>query len=665
MASGAWFRPPRPLLVAFLAFALVPVAALAWLGWRLLEQERALESQRAHETLQSDADRIGATLARQLTEIEGRLSSLVATPDGRIGSAASELGGRLDDALIVVWSPEGIESFPPGRLLYYPFLPSTPEPPPETFAQAAALEFRRRDPAGAAAAYRKLAGSPEPAVRAAALLGVARSLRKAGRLEEALAAYDDLARLSATPVSGLPADLLARQERCALLAELNRLPDSRREAESLYLDLQSGRWRLKRAAYRFYAQEARLRLASNGNANPLDARAHERLALAGGVESLWEAWQALGRGEGTPAGRQVLRVDDRSILLLWRSAPERQVALVAGPRFLESEWLSSVAPAVRQQPVSLSLTDAEGRLVAGRPPAGSRDQAVRTPADTGLPWTLQVADRSPAPTRAEVLARWRLLLLGFAVLGSVVLAGGYFTLRAMSRELAAARLKSDFVGAVSHEFRTPLTALCQLAETFAQGRVADETQRRQYYDLLLRETRRLRRLVESLLDFGRMEGGVREYRSEPLDAAQLVRDIVADFQEEAARQGYRIELSGDEAGLRLRGDEEALRRAVWNLLDNAVKYSPGSFIVWVDLSHQGRELHLRVRDQGLGITDEERAQVFRKFVRGASSREAGVKGTGIGLSMVDHIVRGHRGRVTVESGPGVGSTFTVVLPLEE
>jgi signal transduction histidine kinase len=270
---------------------------------------------------------------------------------------------------------------------------------------------------------------------------------------------------------------------------------------------------------------------------------------------------------------------------------------------------------------------------------------VRTPADTGLPWTLQVADRSPSPTRGEILARWRLLLLGFAVMGSVVLAGGYFTLRAMSRELAAARLKSDFVGAVSHEFRTPLTALCQLAETFAQGRVADEAQRRQYYDLLLRETRRLRRLVEGLLDFGRMEGGVREYRSEPLDAVQLVRDTVADFQEEVARQGYRIELSCDEAGLRLRGDEEALRRALWNLLDNAVKYSPDCLTVWVDVSRHGSDLHLRVRDQGLGIAEGERAQVFRKFVRGASSREAGVKGTGIGLSMVDHIVRGHRGRV--------------------
>jgi signal transduction histidine kinase len=338
---------------------------------------------------------------------------------------------------------------------------------------------------------------------------------------------------------------------------------------------------------------------------------------------------------------------------------------VAGPRFLENAWLSSIAPVAEKPRLTFSLSDVEGRLVAGRPPAGARDQAVRMPAETGLPWTLHVADRSPSPTRGELLDRWRLLLLGFAVMGAVVLAGGYFTLRAMSRELATARLKSDFVGAVSHEFRTPLTALCQLAETFAQGRVADEAQRRQYYDLLLRETRRLRRLVEGLLDFGRMEGGVREYRSEPLDAAQLVRDTVADFQEEVARQGYRVELVCDEADLRVRGDEEALRRALWNLLDNAVKYSPGRSSVWVDVSRNGSELYVRVRDRGLGIPDDERAHVFHKFVRGASAREAEVKGTGIGLSMVDHIVRGHRGRVTVESRPGEGSTFTFVLPLEE
>ncbi len=214
MPPGAWFQPPRHLLVSFLVFALVPVAALGWLGWRLLEQERALERQRAHESLQNVADRIGATLARQLTEVEGRLSSLAVAPERPIESAATELGSHSDDALVVVMSPGGIDGYPAGRLLYYPFLPSAPEPPAQTFAQAAALEFRRRDPAGAAAAYRKLARSLEPAVRAAALLGVARNLRKARDLNGALAVYGDLARLGPVPVSGLPADLLARQERC-------------------------------------------------------------------------------------------------------------------------------------------------------------------------------------------------------------------------------------------------------------------------------------------------------------------------------------------------------------------------------------------------------------------------------------------------------------------
>jgi len=294
MPSGAWFRPPRALLVSFLMFTLAPVAALGWLGFRLLEQERALERQRTHEGLQNAADRIGATLVRQLAQLEEQLGSLVVAPDRQVEATASELGRRLDDALIVVSSPRGIDGYPPGRLLYYPFLASAPEPPAEAFAPAGALEFRRRDPARAAAAFRQLTGSPEPAIRAAALLGMGRNLRKARHLTEALAAYGDLVRLGPVPVGGLPADMLARHERCSLLAEANQLSDSHREAESLYLDLQGGHWRLKRAAYRFYAQEAHLRLAPDRDTRTLDARALEQLALARGVEYLWEAWQAGG-----------------------------------------------------------------------------------------------------------------------------------------------------------------------------------------------------------------------------------------------------------------------------------------------------------------------------------------------------------------------------------
>jgi signal transduction histidine kinase len=663
MPSGVWFRPPRHVLALFLLFAFLPAIAVGWLTWRLLQQEQTLENQRVVERLENAADLLAATLQRNLAELEERLNALALSPGAQLAESASQLASSLDDAVMVVFHTSGIESYPAARLLYYPFLPRMAEPPASLFESAEALEFKQNDPARAAAAFRELARSSEPLVRASALLPLGRNLRKAGRSQEALLVYEELTRLGTTPVRGLPAELLARQARCALLEQVKQLEEAQREAQALHDDLHRGRWRLTRTAYRFYAQEAR-RLVAGRDDRAVEAREHELLALASGVESAWEEWQALQRGEGNAAGRRNLRPYGRFNLLLWRSGPERVVALAAGPRFLESQWLKLIEPLSRRQRVKLALADAEGHPVAGEPAAAPAPQIVRAAADTRLPWNLRVASLSPSADFAELLARRRLLLAGFALMAMVILAGSYLSARAVARELEGARLKSDFVSAVSHEFRTPLTALCQLAELFAQGRVADEAQRQQYYGLLAGETRRLRRLVESLLDFGRMEGGARQYRLESVDAAALVRETVSEFQAEVGVRGYRVELNIAEPEFKLRADPEALRRALWNLLDNAVKYSPQCQTVWVEALREEECLAIRVRDRGLGIPASEQNEVFKKFMRGSSSRATGVKGTGIGLSMVEHIVRGHHGKVTVESAPGAGSTFTMLLPLE-
>jgi signal transduction histidine kinase len=337
-------------------------------------------------------------------------------------------------------------------------------------------------------------------------------------------------------------------------------------------------------------------------------------------------------------------------------------ALVMGPRFVEGQGLERIQPLALRHGVGVTLTDAEGHAV-GTPMRGARSQqVVRSPAETRLPWTLRVASLDPVADVADIAARRRILLAGFAVMAMVILAGAYFMARAMSRELEAARLKSDFVAAVSHEFRTPLAAMCQIAELFADERVPEAEQRRQYYGLLVRETRRLRRLVENLLDFARMEGGAKEYRLEALDAAALVQDVVSEFQEEAAARGYGIELSIADAGMIVQADGEALRRALWNLLDNAVKYSPDCRTVWVEVARENNQCRILVRDRGLGVSAEEQKRIFEKFARGAGSKTAAVKGTGIGLSMVDHIVRAHRGKVRVQSELGRGSAFVILLP---
>jgi two-component system phosphate regulon sensor histidine kinase PhoR len=240
----------------------------------------------------------------------------------------------------------------------------------------------------------------------------------------------------------------------------------------------------------------------------------------------------------------------------------------------------------------------------------------------------------------------------------------FLIFRAVSREYAVARLQSDFVAAVSHEFRTPLTALRQFTDMLREHGDLTDDRRRICYDAQSRATDRLTRLVESLLDFGRMEAGARPYVFGRRNCRELVDRVVADFRGEAQAAGYQIEFSGNGSAW-IEADGEALSRAIWNLLDNAVKYSPDHRTVEVGLSRGEATVSISVRDRGIGVPAHERTAIFAKFQRGDEARTRGIKGTGIGLAMVEHIVKAHRGRVELESEPGKGSTFTIVLPAEE
>ncbi len=635
-------RPPRNVLALFIAVSAVSVSALAWLSWRLLEQDRALENQRVQERLERAADLIVTSLDLGLSELENRLSVL------------SDPG---DHALTVAFDPHTVEIPPGGRLLYYPFVPPVRGSPMTVFDAAEALEFRQQDYVGAIAAFRTLALSKDPRIRAGALVRLGRNLRKNNQIQEALAVYEELAGLGSTPVDGDLAEPLARQARCALLKELDQLSELQRAASSLDADLQQGRWRLDRVSYQFHSLEVQRWLTFEPDTL---AERQAALALAAAVESLWEQWQDLRRGEGSARGRRSLWVHGQSILLLWDSSPEKFVALAAGPRYLESHW----GPAWRNLGVTVSLLDSDSHNVLQSIPSTSSRQALRTSSDTRLPWTLRISSADPAADLAQRAGRRRLLLAGLAMMGAMVLVGGYFTTRAVSRELAVSRLQSDFVSAVSHEFRTPLTSMLHLTDLLDRGVVSDEDRRRQYYAALAHETTRLHRLVEGLLNFGRMEAGAFEYRLEPVDLAVLVGDVVAEFRKEFASSGHRIELRTDRNLPPLRVDREAFSRAVWNLLDNAVKYSPGRPAIWVDLAREGKHVALGVRDQGPGIPADEQKEIFNKFVRGAAARASSVKGTGVGLAMVRHTVRAHGGEVRVESHSGEGSTFTILLPGE-
>jgi signal transduction histidine kinase len=638
-----WTRVPRNLTAAFLAVAAVSVVALIWLGVRLVAQDRALEAERLREKRESAADRVVAALDQALSADERSLAGLsLKAPDP----------GTPGLALIVSEAGE-LRVLPAAGLPYYPVTAQPREAAPGAFRAAERLEFRDRDFDRAIEALRPLSLSHDPAVRAGAQLRLARNLRKAGRPEAALKVYGNLAGNGGVAVAGAPADLVARHAQCALLEDLGHREVMREEAGALRADLRAGRWHLDRDTYHYYVAQVRRWLGTGPEGST------EGEALAQAVDWLWRSWRSGYMIEPGSSGRRSLGFDGTSATVLWNAAQDRWTALAADPGYQRTRWLEPAVGGVQDHGVRIAVLDAEGGLLHGQRSSDAASESARLASATGLPWTVVVADAG-AEADLAFAQRRRLMMAGLAALALLVIAGSFLIGRAMSRELAVARLQSDFVSAVSHEFRTPLTSLTQFTEMLVENQGLPAETRRRYYEAQARATGRLSRLVESLLDFSRMEAGARPYRLEPLDAAELARVVVEEFRVEVADQGFSIECDAP-AGAMVHADREALSQALWNLLDNAVKYAGSGRSVRVEVKH-GREVALRVRDRGPGIPASERKQVFRKFARGSAARVGHVKGTGIGLAMVRHIVEAHGGRVTLDSEPGSGSTFTIVLP---
>ena len=252
------------------------------------------------------------------------------------------------------------------------------------------------------------------------------------------------------------------------------------------------------------------------------------------------------------------------------------------------------------------------------------------------------------PRDLSFLASWRL-------------GGAFLIWRLVQRELAVARLQTDFVAAVSHEFRTPLTSLRHVTELLQEDDELPRERRRSLYGAMERSTVRLGGLVESLLDFARMESGRKAYTLESTDAGELVTGVVDEFTRHLDSPDVALTLTSTEPST-IAADRAALAHAVWNLLDNAVKYSTPPCEVRVRVERRADEVVIAVEDHGPGIPRHEQRDIFGKFVRGADATQSGIKGTGLGLAMVSHIVRAHHGRVSVESDVGHGSTFTLTIP---
>jgi signal transduction histidine kinase len=587
----------------------------------VIDQDRAVERDRQHERLEHAAGAIANAIQLQMLRGDVRV--------------------RIEGGRVAV--------NPPGGLVYIPEAFEEEPVPAAMFTAAEAVEFSA-NPAGAVPLYLDVAhNSSFPTVRAEALVRAARVLRSLKRWAEAVAVYRQLEQLQTVSVAGMPSGLIARGGFCSVLAASSgQTAELRQAAAVLRQDLLAGRWPVTRETLHTYLDETSQWIGSG----ELPADWKERVATAEAVAQIWN------RERTEAAGKRFVALDGLPVSIAWerRSGGGEWSAVMTGPVTWRTLWKQLE----EQNKVQLQLSSLEGERLWGvnMTTGGQRYSAV------GLPLHLTVA---PGGSESDVglqPARRSLLLAGFATFAVLLLGGAFFIARAMNRELAVARLQADFVAAVSHEFRTPLTSIRQLTELLAKGRMKSPDQAQRAYELMLSESERLKRLVESILDFGRMQSGAYQFRFEPTPADEWVRQVVRDFQNATGESGVSVEASGSSNEATAMLDREAMRGALWNLLDNAVKYSPDEKRVEVEIREDVAALAIRVRDHGMGIARADLRHIFDRFYRGESAKSAGAKGTGIGLALVKEIVEAHGGTVFAESSPGEGSTFTIRLPRE-
>ena len=609
----------RKIPVLFAVATLLPIAALCWLSVRTLEQDRALEGQRRRERLEVTAARVMLDIERDLQLLEARL--------------ASGDGIRFRHQSIV---SDGAEA-----LLFRPDVPSVPLFSPAPLTEAEQQE--ERQPLRSIEAYRRIAADAVDPNRGEALMRLGGLLRRQRRFDDALRAYAALEGLGALPVAGgLPAVLVAKQGRAKTFLESGDRARLREEAFAFARALHRGGWLIDRTSFELYQHD----MIEPWGGPAADTEAFQR---ADAVAELWRLWE---RGDLPSRGRRFVSSREPAALAVWVAGSEGPVAAALTSEQLRARW----QPLWESRGLAATISRRDGTPLFGTVSDGIELSAPET---RRLPFIVAFAANSAGAISNDSVRR-RGIVGGVAMACMLMIAVSYGLYRMTTRELLLARQQSDFVAAVSHEFRTPLTSMRHLLDLLVTRGVTDEERKVHYYGLLSGETDRLRRMVETLLSFGRIDASAQVWNMEPVDVNDLVHRIAAEFSREHGTHSLSIEVA---RGLPpLRGDVEALNRAVTNLLENAGKYSAADSPIHLSARAHGGAVLISVQDHGIGIPRAEQTRIFEKFVRGEEAKRAGIRGLGVGLALVKRIAEAHGGSVRLTSEAGGGSTFTLVLP---
>ena len=268
-------------------------------------------------------------------------------------------------------------------------------------------------------------------------------------------------------------------------------------------------------------------------------------------------------------------------------------------------------------------------------------------------------------TSVEDIVRARsernLILIG--ILDIFLIGAVWLVYRTLKKEMELVRLKGDFVSNVSHELRTPLSLIRMFTETLSMKRIQSEEKKLEYYETILQETERLTRLINNILNFSRMEAGKKQYHLEPMALNEIVTSVMKTYTSHLEHEGFSCSVQLTENLPSIQADREAIAEALINILDNAVKYSATDKYARIKTSQRESMISVEVEDHGIGIDKQHHKKIFETFYRVSTGLTNNIKGSGLGLSLVSHIMNAHEGMIELESESGKGSTFRLLFPI--
>lgn len=628
-------------------FIAVPALALALLGLRAVRAERIERDQRVREQQTQVARLADAALPNALSEIENSLQRKSAPLEANDFIFTFDPQGLLVFERDKVWFGEtGAGKF---REVDWP--PATQG----LIEQSQAAEAQGNLPK-AERLYTRL-GNTEPKLSGWARVCLARLAKQGGKAGNLAFLSDPLwdHGEELTP-TGLPVALL-------LCPYVERLPvEERRRSVTLLSQtlesLRGGRWWLSYDERHFYDTELR-RLLSSVEAKPRtdDARLLDLAAIDRIIRE-------------SPPGKQVMptrsfeRSEHGGYLILWTRTNREQEGwhgLALSRSRVAGLGATVIAPLLAGQPFSAVLSDSHGDVLwGGLAEKTTNSLVIPLRGVRGLELVFSGASERGWSQRREWL--WYGFILLWVMLLTVGLA---MTARVVRREVELGRMQNEFIAAVSHELKSPLTSVRLLMERLTNGHVHSLTAASEYHAAINRETDRLERLVNRLLEAQQIQAGRRQYNLAPASLRAVVDTAVEQLHPQAEAKSVRLEtrIADDLPEVPL--DKLALTDALENLLDNAIKYSPAGSRVTVTAQAIGHAVHIDVCDEGIGIAQDDLPHIFDRFYRARNGDQHSVKGTGLGLALVKAAIAAHDGTVEVETRPGEGSRFRLRLPVKE